>query len=125
MPPKLTSVLSRVAIASYRQRYRTASGSDQARPVAITHWRRLRPQFSLRTPNLKVISSSISLHLGGFNMKTPNRNAQLLGTVLVVLAISLAVFAQDGARTPTGETYPLKEGTEVSLKFAQHVSSKT
>jgi len=53
------------------------------------------------------------------------RNAQLLGTVLVVLAIPFAVFAQDIARAPAAEVYLHKEGTEVALKFAQDVSSKT
>jgi len=56
-------------------------------------------------------------------MKKPK--AKLLVTGVVMLGIALAIFAQDGARMPTGETYVLKEGTEVALKFAQDVSSKT
>ena len=53
------------------------------------------------------------------------RDTQLLGTILFLLAIPFAVFAQDGTRTPAGETFLLKEGTEANLKFAQDISSKT
>src|SRR5438105_11791007 len=122
MSPNLTRVLSREAIPSHRRRYRTASGSDRPRPVAITQHRRLRPQTSFHSPNLKLVSSLFS-NLEGFNMKKPK--AKLLVTGVVMLAIALAIFAQDGARMPAGETFVLKEGTEVSLKFAQDVSSKT
>src|SRR5207244_12123208 len=82
--------------------------------------------------NLKVNSSAISLHLGGFNMNKPNRNSILPGARLIVLTVSIvglaipfAVFAQDIARAPAAEVYLLKEGTEVDLKFAQDSSSKT
>lgn len=51
-------------------------------------------------------------------MKKPNRKAKLPGIGSVTLVIAFVVFVQGEARM-TGETYLLKEGTEVALKFTR------
>src|SRR5260370_6348885 len=64
--------------------------------VVISSHRRCGRQFSLHTPNLKLVSSSISTHFGGVNMKKQTRTCSLLSALLILLAIPAIGLAQDG-----------------------------
>ena len=58
-------------------------------------------------------------------MKKQKRTALLVGALLISFVIPCLGFIRQQDGRPTGEMYQLKEGTEVNLKFAQDLSSKT
>lgn len=57
-------------------------------------------------------------------MKNQNRTVLVFGAILISALVVPAIHSQNG-QSPIGATFLLKEGTEVNLKFAQELSSKT